>query len=153
MKVDRNTMRLALPPILAIGLVALLTTPLSASSAATLDTRPASLVTGLSLQSSVQASSTTASANVRVGVAPVAFTESVTVVDGHLHAPVLLADETVTAFASVDGASTGAGCTAQLTVGVPAWLDCSIEVAPGADPRVVVTLSDGRTATKHIAAG
>jgi hypothetical protein len=152
MKVDRNTMRLALPPILALGLVALLTTPLSASSAAPLDARQASL-TGSSILSSVQGSSTAASSNVRVGVAPVSFTESVTVVNGHLHAPVLLADETVTAFASVDGATTGAGCTAQLTVGVPAWLDCSIEVAPGADPRVVVSLSDGRTATKHIAAG
>jgi hypothetical protein len=153
MKVDRNTMRLALPPILAIGLVALLTTPLSASSAAPLDARQASLVTGSSIQSSVQTSNTTASANIRVGVAPVAFAESVTIIDGHLHAPVLLADENVTAFASIDGATTGAGCTAKLTAGVPAWLDCTIDVAPGGDPRVVVALSDGRTASKHIAAG
>jgi hypothetical protein len=143
-------MRLALPPILAIGLVALLTAPLTASSAAPIDARPAS-VAGASIQNSVQASNTTPSANIRVGVAAVAFTESVTVVNGHLHAPVLLADETVTAFASIDGATTGAGCTAELTVGVPAWLDCSIDVAPGAKPRVVVTLSDGRTATKSIA--
>jgi hypothetical protein len=83
----------------------------------------------------------------------VAFTETVVARDGRLRTPVLLADDTVTAQARVVGAAAGPGCTARLQQGVPAWLDCSFTITGKGHPRIVVRLSDGRTAMKEITSG
>ena len=148
MKVDRTLMRLTVPPVLSLGLVVLLTSPLAASSTTGPDVQRASL-SGSSSENTPLGSGGGAT-GVHVGVPSVAFTESVTAVDGHLRTPVVLADDTVTGFASIDGASAGDGCTVELATGVPVWLDCAISITPGGEAQVVVTLSDGRTATKSI---
>lgn len=91
--------------------------------------------------------------SIAVSIPAVSFTESVVVKGGHLRTPVLLADDTVTARVRVVGAATGPGCTAELLQGVPAWLDCSISSRGKGNPRIVVRLSDGRTAMKEITYG
>lgn len=174
MRLDRSPVRFALPPVLALGMTAALMNPLWASPApgdlpATgsrvehLDaaaTGSTSHVAGLAARPSscprkprktcTVPTPPGAVGGIAVSIPPVAFPEVVRVEAGRLRTPVLLASDKVRASARVEGAKTGPGCTAQLKQGVPAWLDCTISVQPGATPRVVVTLSDGRTATKAI---
>lgn len=145
MRADRTIMRLTLPPALAFGLVTVLSAPLSASSALADTGSSAGRVPALSAPAG--------EANIAVSIGAVSFTKDVSIVNGHLHTPVLLAVPGVTATTSVVDASTDQGCEAELAPGDPAWLDCAVTIAPGSSPRIVVTLSDGRTATKAIAAG
>lgn len=150
MKVDRKTMRLALPPVVALAFVAVLATPLSASGSAgpTLEGTGATQATAIG---AVAAADGTASTH--VGIGAVAFPEDVAIVAGHLRTPVLLATDGVTGSAAVSSASAGSGCTAELVVGSPVWLDCDVTLAPGARPAVIVTLSDGRVFEKSITLG
>jgi len=90
--------------------------------------------------------------NLRTAVPVVAFTETVTAPGGHLRTPVLLADPTVTGTVRVVGAGQGNGCRGTLTQGVVTWLDCTVSTKATNGARIVVTLSDGRTATKEITA-
>ncbi len=155
MSFDRRTARIVVPPILALGLVAVLVNPLAAAS-------PADQVmagTGGTVHAAAPAylpDSRTASPNpagmVVVGIPAVAFTADVAVRHGRLQAPVLLTDPSVSGRAHVVGAVTGTGCTADLAQGAPVVLDCVI-TAVGSSPRIVVTLSDGRTAVKAITLG
>ncbi len=175
MSIDRNTVRLALPPCAALTLVALLTQPLAAATDSPLPTTrgqtTTSQPTGVHSRWSIEPASPTCATskpatpacppgsapapggNVVVEVPAVAFTSAVVAVDGRLRAPVLLADDTVTARTRVVGARTGRGCAANLRQGVPVWLDCAISFDHATNPRILVTLSDGRTVVKAITLG
>jgi len=152
----RATLRLVLPPIAAVGILALLVGP----SVAGADQDPPAPRTAAVTSAQQLSASTTRNAprpdagghTVVVGIPAVAFTETVVAVDGHLRTPVLLADPTVKARARVIGARTGRGCTAVLSQGVPAWLDCTVRVQGRTAARILVTLSDGRSVQKEILA-
>ena len=175
MRIDRNSVRVALPPCAALALAALLTQPLAAATDSPLpttgDQTTASQPTGVHSRSSIEPASPSCSTskpatpacppdstlahggNVVVGIPAVAFTSEVVAVDGRLRAPVLLADDTVTAQTRVVGARTGRGCAAKLRQGVPVWLDCAISFDHATNPRILVTLSDGRTVVKAVTLG
>jgi hypothetical protein len=128
---QRNILRLVVPPLLALGLVAVVTDPMDAADAP--------VVTALmSAQSpaavAVDQSPTT---SVTVSIPPVSLAREVRSVDGKLHTPVLLADPTVTGSASV---MPGNRCAVPLVQGVVSWLTC--DAVPGSVVRVM--LSDGR---------
>lgn len=131
MRVDRALARAVLPPLLALGLVAAVISPLSASQPPV-------------ARSQVERPAPTSGSGASVGIPPVAFTAQVALRDGRLRTPVVLADDTVSGSATVEGATTNGGCSTGLVVGAPAWLECSLVPMPGQSPRVVVTLSDGR---------
>ena len=141
MRVDRALARAVLPPLLALGLVAAVISPLSASQP------PVARVARSQVERSAPASGSSAS----VGIPPVAFTAQVALRDGRLRTPVVLADDTVNGSATVEGATTIGDCSTELVVGAPVWLECSLVPMPGQSPRVVVTLSDGRTVERLIA--
>lgn len=129
MSIDRTTLRTVVPPILALGLVAVVTHPvdavdLSPQALPATGARPA--VTGTMVAS----------------VPAVAFQEHLRVVDGRLHTAVLVNASQPTGRAHV---SQLPGCTATLEPGVPAWLDCDYS---GRGPVTIdVTLADGRHTT------
>lgn len=142
MTAARTLLRVALPPTIALGLVAVASAPLSPSSALA--------DTGSQVRHPHSSPAPSTRANLAVGIGDVSFSTKAAVIDGHLHAAVLLAAADVSATAWVSDASTGPGCEAELTPGNAVWLDCDIAVAPEASPRIVVSLSDGRTATAPI---
>lgn len=140
-RVDRALARTTIPPVLALGLVVAITNPLSAGPPPT------------ARAAAVQATTPppASGSGTSVGIPPVAFTSEVALEAGWLRTPVVLADDTVTAFATVEGATTDGACSADLVAGTPVWLECSVQPRPGQSPRVVVTLSDGRTVEHLIA--
>jgi len=128
---QRNILRLVVPPLLAFGLVAVVTDPMDAADA------PA--VTALmSAQSpaavGVDQSPTT---SVTVSIPPVSLAREVRSVNGKIRTPVLLSDPTAKGFAYV---VPDQFCSVELIPGVLSWLNCKAE--PGTVVRVL--LSDGR---------
>lgn len=153
MSIDRSTVRIVVPPVLALGLVAVLVNPLAAAAPGD----PAMAVTGGTTNAAASVpeagpSRPSPAGQIVVGIPTVAFTAHVAVRDGHLRAPVLLTDPAVSGRARVAGAVAGPGCTASLTQGVPVVLDCAV-TAVGSSPRIVVTLSDGRKVEQAISRG
>jgi hypothetical protein len=121
MRIDRNTLRTVVPPVLALGLVALVTHPVDAVE---LDRTPVV----------AQAPS----------VAPtgVAFEKTIRVDDGRLRTAVLVGTAQPGGRASVLGAP---ACAIDLQPGVVGRLDCAYA---GSGPvTVVVLLADGRRTT------
>lgn len=155
MSIDRSTVRIVVPPVLALGLVAALVNPLAAAAPADQArsaTGGTSNAAGPAYVPETGPSGPSPAGQVVVGIPTVAFTAHVAVSDGRLRAPVLLTDPAVSGRARVAGAVTGPGCTASLTQGVPVVLDCAV-TALGSSPRIVVALSDGRRVEKAIGRG
>lgn len=117
MSTNRMLLRTALPPVLALGLVALVVHPMQALAVASQAAQP----TGPAASA----------------VSPVAFEQTATLSGGRLRTTVL-ADRAGTA--SVVGVT---GCTTAVAPGRPAHLDCAY-TGRAATVSVVVTLADGR---------
>jgi hypothetical protein len=128
---QRNVLRLVVPPLLAPGLVALVTDTMDASSMPT--------VTDLQTTQLHSASSSggPSGPSVSVDIPPVSLAREVRSVRGTIRTPVLLADPTVTGRAYV---VPGDRCAVDLVPGVVRWLAC--DTGPGSVVRV--RLSDGR---------
>ena len=127
---QRNLLRLVVPPLLALGLVAAVTDPMDAADVPAVDApmssqAPAAADVGQSPP-----------ANVTVSIPPVSLARDVRSVDGKLRTPVLLADPTVSGSAYV---MPGKQCPVPLVQGVVTWLTCDAQ--PGSVVRVL--LSDG----------
>ncbi|MFN8157229.1 MAG: hypothetical protein U0R68_07415 [Candidatus Nanopelagicales bacterium] len=120
MRIDRNTLRTVVPPVLALGLVVLVTHPVDAVP---LDPPPTS--------APAPAPST-----------GVAFEQQIHLADGHLRTAVLVGAAQPAGHATVVGAPS---CSLALTPGVVGTLDCAYA---GSGPvTVVVLLADGRRTT------
>ena len=127
---QRNVLRMVVPPLLALGLVALVTDPMDAAGMPTVvDLMPA--------HAPAAPSDREASGGMTVAIPPVSLARDVRSVAGRVHTPVLLADPTVTGSAYV---MPGTRCSVTLVRGVVSWLTC--DAAPGSTVRVM--LSDGR---------
>jgi hypothetical protein len=135
--ISRSTARAVLPPLLALGLVALVAVrPVDA-----LDVPPP-----VGLASTGQ-STVTAAGNVSVSVPPVAFTERITYADGRVRTAVLVNVAEPAGVATIVGLP---DCTADAQPGVALWLDCAY--AGDARPlTVAVTLTDGSRFTHTVA--
>ena len=155
MSIDRTTVRIVVPPILALGLVAVLVHPLAAASPSDrsmADSGGSTNAVAPAYVPETGPSVPSPAGQVVVGIPAVAFTAHVVVRDGRLRAPVLLTDPSVIGRARVVGAVTGPGCTARLAPGVPVVLDCAV-TALDSSPRIVVHLSDGWKAVQAISRG
>lgn len=130
--ISRATARTVVPPLLALGLVALVTGPIN-------ETVPAPTAVRTGGQSPTAPTSS-------VAVPAVAFTARVVASDGRLHVPVLLTDPTVTARVTLQSSP---GCGVDLVQGVTGWIDCPVTAAT----TLVVTLSDGRTVVHAVELG
>lgn len=120
MRIDRNTLRTVVPPVLALGLVALVTHPVDA----------------------VQLDPPKTPAAPAVAPTGVAFEQSIHVADGRLRTAVMVGTAQPGGRASVLDAP---ACTVALKPGVVARLDCAYA---GTGPvTVVVQLADGRRTT------
>ena len=127
---QRNVLRVVVPPLLALGLVGLLTDPLDA----------AAMPTVADLQSTQQPEGAGAGSpgpSVSVGIAPVSMSHEVRSVHGTIRTPVLLAEPSLTGRAYV---VPGSRCPVDLVPGIVSWLTC--DIIPGDVVRV--RLSDGR---------
>lgn len=126
MRIPRTTLRTVLPPLLALGLVAVVTHPVDAvdpSSAALPATGGQPAVRG----------------DVVTTLPAIAFQEQIRVVGGRLRTAVLVNVSQPAGRATVRQLP---GCTATLTPGVPAWLDCAYS---GRGPVTIdIALADGR---------
>ena len=143
MRIDRNTLRTVVPPVLALGLVALLTHPVDAA-----DLRPSpQLAATGSMAAPARIVSTDAAGDVVVTVPAVAFQQVLRVTGGRLRTAVLVNEGEPGGRASVPRIS---GCEIALTPGVVGWLDCPY---PGTGTITVdVQLADGRHMTHTDAA-
>ncbi len=120
MRIDRNTLRTVVPPVLALGLVALVTHPVDA----------------------VQLDRPTAAPATAVAPTGVAFEQTVHVADGRLRTAVLVGTAQAGGRATVLGAP---ACAVDLKPGLVGHLDCAYA---GRGPvTVVVLLADGRRTT------
>ncbi|HET7901154.1 MAG TPA: hypothetical protein VFL59_08180 [Candidatus Nanopelagicales bacterium] len=126
---DRTTLRTVVPPVLALGLVALLTHPVDALPSPT-STLPS---TG----------ATAARGGVQARVPGVAFQQQLRVVDGRLRTAVLV---NVAAPAGRATVRELPGCAVALTPGVVGWLDCAY--AGRAAVTIDVVLADGERVTR-----
>jgi hypothetical protein len=127
---QRNVLRMVVPPLLALGLVALVTDPMDAASMPTVvDLQSTHLPAG--------AGSGPSGSSASVGIPPVSLAREVRSVRGTIRTPVLLADPAVTGRAYV---VPGDRCAVDLAPGVVRWLACDTD--PGSVVRV--RLSDGR---------
>jgi hypothetical protein len=137
--ISRSTARAVLPPLLALGLVALVTRPIEAPEPVSTTNASSSSSLGARATGLTQTSGDSGTGqSVAVAVPVVAFTESLEASEGRLRVPVLLTDPTVTARATVESAP---GCGVDLVQGVTGWVDCPVT----AETQLVVRLSDGRT--------
>jgi hypothetical protein len=146
--ISRSTTRAVLPPLLALGLVAIVTRPIDAAElrhpaavAVMASAHQSSTGAGMGAVARVRAAAAAAQASggqtVTVEVPAVSFTKSVVAIHGRLHVPVLLMDPTVTATATVESDPT---CSVRLVQGRTGWVDCAVT----APTLLVVHLSDGR---------
>jgi len=126
----RHVLRMVVPPLLALGLVGVLTDPMDAASMPTVGDLAAT-------QAPAGATPSSASGGVIVSIPPVSFAREVRSIAGRVHTPVLLADPVVTGSAYV---MPGTRCPVALTQGVISWLTC--DSPTGSVVRVM--LSDGR---------
>lgn len=119
MRIDRNTLRTVLPPVLALGLVALVTHPVDAVPLDPPAPVPAAApATG------------------------VAFEQQIHLADGRVRTSVLVGTAQPAGTATVIGAP---GCSVALTPGVVGTVDCAY--AARGPVTVVVLLADGRRTT------
>jgi hypothetical protein len=138
MTTSRTLLRTVLPPVLALGLAALMVHPLDAvapAAAAPASTASVALADRVPLTGSAAARGSLATA-----VAPVAFQAQAVVRAGRLRTAVLVNAAEPAGTATVVGS---AGCSATATPGVPVWIDCPFS-GRAATVNVRVTLSDGR---------
>jgi len=133
----RTLLRTVAPPVLALGLAALMVHPLEAVQAAPVAAPAAAPIPASML---TEHSPVPASGSVSVGVPAVAFQQHATLAGGHLRTAVLINVAEPAGTAAIDGI---AGCSVAVEPGVPSWLDCPYAGA-GATVRVSVTLTDGR---------
>lgn len=138
MRIDRNTLRTVVPPVLALGLVALVTHPVDAVTP-----RASQALAGTgSISAPARTVTTDASGNVAVSVPSVAFQQQLRVTAGRLHTAVLVNAAEPAGRASIRQIE---GCQIALTPGVVGWLDCPY--AGAGTLTVDVLLSDGRHMT------
>jgi hypothetical protein len=142
---SRSTARAVLPPLLALGLVALVTRPIDAPEPVLPASTSTFTTVGARTTGLVGTTGTSGAApSVSVTVPAVSFTDSVVASGGRLRVPVLLTDPTVTARATIESTP---GCGVDLQQGVVGWIDCAVTT----QTRLVVQLSDGR-AYSHVVA-
>jgi hypothetical protein len=134
----RTLLRTVAPPVLALGLTALMVHPLEAVQAAPIAAPAAAPVPAAMLGEHSPAS---ASGSLSVGVPAVAFQQHATLTAGRLRTAALVNVAEPGGTVSIAGIS---GCTVTAEPGAPAWLDCPYAGA-GVTVRVSVTLTDGRT--------
>jgi hypothetical protein len=129
MRISRRALRIVVPPLLALGLVAAVAVrPVDA-----VDVAPSA---GLA---STGGRHVAPAGNVGVSVPAVAFTEKITLADGRVRTAVLVN------IAEHKGAATFVGlpnCSVTAWPGVPVWLDCAYS-GPARPLTVAVTLKDG----------
>jgi hypothetical protein len=134
MSVDqRNVVRLLVPPLLALGLVAVVTSPMDASSMPS----PIDVPRPVAQPAPVAAPATVSTTALAVDIPVVSLPREVRAVHGTIRVPVLLADPTVVGRAVV---LPSRACSIDLVQGVVGWLTCSA----GRGTVVRVELSDGR---------
>ena len=92
-------------------------------------------------------------ATVELSVPAIAFGPAEPASPGQVRLVVLLTDPEVTAHVAFVGAPAGRGCSADLQQGIPVQLDCAPLPGDGRPAHVLVTLSDGRTASTVVVAG
>jgi hypothetical protein len=131
---SRRTARSALPPLLALGLVAVAVHPIDSPEALP-GPRSAAAVAPAASPGSPSAGA----AGVGVSVPVVAFTEHVDVTAGRLRTPIIVNESGSTGVASVVGL---AGCSVPAKAGVVAWLDCAYPARDG-ELTVQVALAGG----------
>jgi hypothetical protein len=140
MTTNRMLLRTVLPPVLAVGLVALVVHPLQAvqvpgaalASARSLAPAPAQMLAATS--------SSPAPGSVSAVVPAVAFQQHAVLAHGHLRTAVLINIAMAAGTATIEGIP---GCSVQAPPGVPVWIDCATQ-DPSPSVRVDVTLTDGR---------
>lgn len=135
MRIDRNTLRTVVPPVLALGLVALVTHPVDAVP---LDP-PQTLASTGGVSAPARVVTTDPAGNAQVTVPAVAFQEQLRVTDGRLRTAVLVNVGEPAGRAWVRQIP---GCEITLTPGTVGWLDCAY--AGSGTLTVDVMLSDGR---------
>lgn len=135
MRIDRNTLRTVVPPVLALGLVALVTHPVDAVTIQP----PRSLAATGGVSAPARVVTTDAAGNVQVTVPAVAFQEQLRVTHGRLRTAVLVNAAEPAGRAWVRQIP---GCEITLTPGTVGWLDCAY--AGSGTLTVDVMLSDGR---------
>ena len=134
----RTLLRTVAPPVLALGLMALMVHPLEAVQAAPVATPAAAPVPDAMLAEHSPAS---AAGSVSVGIPAVAFQQPATLTAGRVRPAVLVNVAEPAGTASIAGMS---GCSVAAEPGAPAWLDCPY-AGTGVTVHVSVTLTDGRT--------
>jgi hypothetical protein len=135
--ISRSTSRVVLPPLLALGLIALVVRPVDAT-----DITPA---TDLASTGSPVAPAP-AAGGVSISVPAVAFTEQIALADGRVRTAVLVNIAERGGTGSIVGLP---GCFVTAKPGVPAWLDCAY--GGGTGPlTVAVTLKDGVRVTHTV---
>jgi hypothetical protein len=112
MSISRSTLRLVVPPLLALGLVAAVAVrPVDA-----VDVPPSAEPADTGGRHAVPAG------NASVSIPPVAFAEKITIADGRVRTAVLVN------IAEPEGTATIIGlpdCSVTAKPGVPVWLDCA----------------------------
>ena len=136
----RDLLRVVAPPLLALGLVALVTRPAPLEASGDWPVAATSYSGDLASLQSLAVTGARGGETVSVTVPDVAFTARVAVVDGRLRTPVLVNAAEPPGEARLVGASEP--CAVRAEPGVVAWLSCS--VTSGGRLAVVVTLDDGR---------
>jgi hypothetical protein len=134
MRIDRNTLRTVVPPVLALGLVALVTHPVDAMP------RPPAQSQGPA--ATLSAPARVLADGVAVPAPAVSFQEQLRVADGRLRTAVLVGATEPAGRARVLQIP---GCQVTLTPGSIGWLDCAY--AGSGTLTVEVLLSDGRRMT------
>jgi hypothetical protein len=137
MSISRQTLRLVVPPVLALGLVALVAVrPVDAQ-----DVQPSA-----ASLASTGGRHAAPVGNVGVTVPAVAFTEKITLADGRVRTAVLVNVAEHEGTASIVGLP---GCSATAKPGVALWLDCAYHGKSG-PLTVTVTLKDGPRYTSTV---
>jgi hypothetical protein len=170
MPIDRNVVRVTVPPMLAIGLVAFMVRPIDVapggSTSTTVDAVTIPSTGGgyhepcrgqaahqsrrpdaKAIAVTCPPPGSTPAGNVEVPIAPVAFQAHAVVSGGHVRTAVLVnVAESQDARASIAGVT---DCSVVASPGQPAWLDCSYTGAAKLFT-VVVTLANGRRFTNSM---
>ncbi len=136
MRISRSTLRIVVPPLLALGLVAAVAV------------RP---VDAVDVAPSVELASTggrhvAPAGNVSVSVPAVAFTEQITLADGRVRTAVLVNMSERKGTATIVGLR---DCSATAKPGVALWLDCAYDGGSG-PLTVAVTLKSGQRYTHTV---
>lgn len=135
MRIDRNTLRTVVPPVLALGLVALVTHPVDAVTLRP----PQSLAATGGVSVPAKAIPADGGTTLKTVVPVVSFQEQLRVTGGRLRTAVLVNTAAPAGRARVLEIP---GCQIALTPGVAGWLDCAY---PGHGTLTVeVLLADGR---------